>query len=110
MLEVAGDDDAVVEGFPEHASCGCGCEVALEALAHGRPLLCADCGALPEVVGTAARLLPPDDAKAWAAAIESLAAGQDATAWDARRAQAAKFSWQASAGMLLATWRRVAAR
>lgn len=83
---------------------------ALEALAHDRPLLCADCGALPEVVGPAARLLPPDDAAAWAAAIESLSAGQGAAASDARLAQAAKFSWQASAGMLLSTWRRIAAR
>ncbi|MBV8305564.1 MAG: glycosyltransferase family 4 protein, partial [Acidimicrobiia bacterium] len=41
----------------------------LEAMASGTPVLAADTGALPEVVGDAGILLPPDDVDAWSAAM-----------------------------------------
>lgn len=80
---------------------------ALEGLAHGRPVLVAAAGALPEVVGEVGQVLPPDDADAWAAAI---AASADAGEDPARRAQAAQFSWPDAAARLLAVWRIAAQR
>ena len=41
----------------------------LEAMAAGTPVLAANTGALPEVVGDAGMLLPPDDVEAWATAM-----------------------------------------
>lgn len=82
---------------------------ALEALAHGAPALVSACGALPEVVGRAGVLLPPDDVAAWRRALAGAAAGDDASLRAARRAHATAHTWAASAEALLATWRRVAA-
>jgi glycosyltransferase involved in cell wall biosynthesis len=83
----------------------------LEALACGAPTLASNTSSLPEIVGDAAPLLPPDNPQAWADAIEEL--------WhdDARRAalsaagppQAARFSWRTAAEQTLAIYRRVAA-
>lgn len=44
----------------------------LEAMACGCPVLCVRASSLPEVVGDAAVLLPPDDSSAWATALEKL--------------------------------------
>ncbi len=41
----------------------------LEAMACGCPVLCVRASSLPEVVGDAAVLLPPDDSTAWAGAL-----------------------------------------
>ncbi len=78
---------------------------ALEGLAHDRPVLVADAGALPEVVGAAGTVLPADDAAAWSRAI---AATADATSDPARRLQAARHDWPSAAAQLLQVWRRVA--
>lgn len=82
---------------------------ALEALAHGAPLLASDATALPEVVGDAAPLLPPDDASAWAVALrEAIApANRSPEAAARRRAHAARWPWATAAQRLLAIWRRV---
>lgn len=79
---------------------------ALEGLAHGRPVLVADAGALPEVVGAAGVVLPaaPD---AWAQAIAATAAAPTAATIAARRARAAEFSWERAAAAQLAVWRSV---
>jgi glycosyltransferase involved in cell wall biosynthesis len=82
---------------------------ALEGLAHGRPVLAADAGALPEVLGGQGVLLPPDDAAAWALAIDATAAADDAAAV-ARRARALQFAWSDAAERLLAVWRRLHAQ
>jgi alpha-1,3-rhamnosyl/mannosyltransferase len=58
--------DAVV--FPSRYE-GFGAPV-LEAMAVGTPVLASAATALPEVVGPAGLLLDPDDAPAWADAIE----------------------------------------
>ncbi|MGE3172273.1 MAG: glycosyltransferase [Planctomycetota bacterium] len=84
---------------------------ALEGLAHSRPVLVAAAGALPEVVGDAGRVLPPDDAAAWARAIGALgAADHDDDARRRRRARAAAFGWPAAAARLVALWRELSAR
>ena len=81
---------------------------ALEALAHGRPLLAAAAGALPEVAGDQAVLLPPDDDAAWAAAIAATADDRGDAA--ARRARAARCSWPLAAAKLVEVWRAAALR
>jgi glycosyltransferase involved in cell wall biosynthesis len=82
----------------------------LEALACGAAAVVADTSSLPEVAGDAALLMPPRDVAAWAAAIESLWADDDARAALARRgpAQAARFSWERAARETLAIYRRFA--
>ena len=68
----------------------------LEAMAVGTPVLCANASSLPEVTGTAALSLDPDDVDGWAAALERI--GQDdALRRDLAvrgRAQAARFTWE----------------
>jgi len=78
----------------------------LEGLAHGRPVLASSNGALPEVAGGRATLLPPHDEAAWAAAIAA-PCDDTAVARQARRARAAEFSWDAAARQQLAVWREV---
>lgn len=46
--------------------------VAAEAMSYGKPVIASDVGGLPEVVGEAGVLVPPQDEKAWAEAINSL--------------------------------------
>lgn len=83
---------------------------ALEGLAHGKPVLVADAGALPEVVGEAGQRLPSDDAAAWAKALATLAEPRDEAAETARRARAATFAWARSAALVLELWRQVGER
>ena len=83
---------------------------ALEAMACGTPVLAADTGSLPEVVGDAGRLLPPDDVDAWAEALREV--GEDRIAREAAIAaglkQAARFSWASAAEQTLALYQRAA--
>ena len=67
----------------------------LEALACGTPVVGSDTSSLPEVVGDAGVLLPPDDAEGMAGALIQLAIDQDFHAEMHRRAlvQSARFSW-----------------
>lgn len=78
---------------------------ALEALAHGRAVLVSAASALPEVVGAHGTVLPPHDARAWAAAIQAPQPVPDSAA---RARHLAAFSWPNAAATLLATWRRIA--
>lgn len=78
---------------------------ALEALAHGRAVFVSATSALPEVVGAHGTVLPPHDARAWAAAIQAPPAAADA---GARARHLAAYSWPNAAATLLATWRRIA--
>jgi glycosyltransferase involved in cell wall biosynthesis len=75
---------------------------ALEALSSGAPLITTEGTAMAEVAGGAARLVPPGDVDALAAALEeALGLGRQAPEVEARRArgleQAATFTWTASA-------------
>ena len=71
----------------------------LEAMACGTPVVCSNRTSLPEAVGEAGILLPPDDVSAWAEAILRL--GSDATLRGKLGAaglrQAARFSWDVTA-------------
>ena len=71
---------------------------ALEAMAHGTPLIASDATSLPEVVADAGILVPPDHPAAWSRAIIGLARDDAARAELARlgRARAATFTWTAS--------------
>lgn len=77
---------------------------ALEALAHGRPVLASAAGALPEVCGAHATLLPPHDVDAWAQALGTNLDDSEATR-ATRRSHAAEFDWAAAARRLVAAWR-----
>jgi len=81
----------------------------LEAVACGTPVLCAHASSLPEVVGDAAILLPPDDARAWADALRALLADEARRAELRARglAQARKFSWTRCAEETLAVYESV---
>lgn len=83
---------------------------ALEAMACGAPLVCADRTSFPEVVGDAALLGDPDDEPAVARALAALVAGGPEI--EARRerglVRAATFTWERAAAATLAVYREVA--
>lgn len=70
----------------------------LEAMASGAPVICSSAGALPEVVGTAARMVDPQSADSISAAIRELLddAWMRAELSQAGRRRAAEFSWSAT--------------
>jgi glycosyltransferase involved in cell wall biosynthesis len=71
----------------------------LEAMACGCPVLCVRASSLPEVVGDAAVLLPPDDSTAWANALQKVLSQPSVRErWRTRGLErAALFSWQKTA-------------
>jgi glycosyltransferase involved in cell wall biosynthesis len=85
---------------------------ALEAMACGCPVLAARGGALPEVCGDAAVLLEPDDPRAWAHALERVAAEPALRAFlrGAGLARAAARSWAVTAAALWEIYREAARR
>jgi len=78
----------------------------LEALACGTPVVGSDVSSIPEVVGSAGVLLPPDDAEGMAGALIQLATDDTCRAELSRRAlaQAARFSWERTARETLAAY------
>jgi glycosyltransferase involved in cell wall biosynthesis len=81
----------------------------LEALSCGAAVLCSNAASLPEVIGDAGVLLPPNDIAAWSQAL-----GRALTDDDFRRdlmrrgpAQAARFSWARAAQDTRAIYARV---
>jgi len=81
----------------------------LEALACGTPVVGSDAASIPEVVGDAGILLPPDDAEGMANALIQLATDDTFRAELSRRAltQAARFSWERTARETLAAYQDV---
>ncbi len=100
--------DATALVFPSRYE-GFGAPV-VEAMRLGRPILAADAGSLPEVVGGAGRLIDPDDVDAWREALAALAdpgvvAELTARSWAARdrfrpgpAVEALVSSWRAAVG------------
>jgi glycosyltransferase involved in cell wall biosynthesis len=106
---------AELEGLYAAASCfvfpslaeGFGLPV-LEAMVRGVPVACSARGSLAEVAGDAALLFDPESEPAIAAAIRDLLADpalRDRLR-DAGRAQAARFTWSATADGTLASYER----
>jgi glycosyltransferase involved in cell wall biosynthesis len=83
----------------------------LEAMACGCPVLCSRASSLPEVAGDAAWLLPPEDPAAWQDAMRTVLTDGRATREMRGRglAQAARFSWDATARQTYAVYERVLA-
>ena len=81
---------------------GFGLPVA-EAMACGTPVVCSNAASLPEVAGTAARLVAPDDVAGAAAALKEILTdpAEAARLRAAGLAQAKKFSWRAAAESVL---------
>jgi len=88
--------------------------VLYAALAFGRPLVLSAVGGFPEVAAQgAARLVPPEDARALAAVLDELARDPPARAEladAATRAAAGSYSWDAAAAATLALYRELLER
>jgi glycosyltransferase involved in cell wall biosynthesis len=82
----------------------------LEAMACGAPVAASNSSSLPEAVGDAGLLLPPDDPRAWAEALARLLSDEALRAeLRARgRARAARFTWEAAAQATLAVYSQAA--
>jgi glycosyltransferase involved in cell wall biosynthesis len=83
----------------------------LEAMASGAPVVATAVGNLPDLAGEAAVLVPPGDARALAAAIDRVLAGQRLAAKLRKLgpARAAGFSWAEAARGTATVYREVAA-
>lgn len=85
---------------------------ALEAMACGCPVVAAKAGALPEVCGEAAVLLPPEDPKAWLAALLALKENPSLR-FELREAgllRARQFTWEQTALKLVEVYREAIRR
>jgi glycosyltransferase involved in cell wall biosynthesis len=82
----------------------------LEAMACGTPVVASNTSSLPEAVGEAGLLLPPDDPRAWAEALERVLVDADLRAELRARglARAAHFTWEAAAQATLAVYAQAA--
>lgn len=85
---------------------------AIEAMAAGTPVIATAVGAIPEVVGDAAALVPPSDVEQLATAITSIVTSSEAQARLRERglARAATFSWERTVDGLTSVWARAAGR
>lgn len=107
----AGERDAIVRRacalvFPSRFE-GLGLPV-LEAMALGCPVIASDAAALPETVGGAGLLVPPQDPEAWAEAIAHVVddPGERALLAAAGREHAAAFTPERAAADLVEAYRR----
>lgn len=82
----------------------------LEAMACGAPVVAVQASAVPEVVGEAGILVPPDDAAALAEALGAIATLPELAAELREKglARAARFSWPRAAAQTLDIYREVA--
>jgi glycosyltransferase involved in cell wall biosynthesis len=83
----------------------------LEAMARGVPVACSDRSSLPEVAGDAALLFDPESPAAIAGAIERLLADAELAERlrAAGRERASRFTWEATARGVLASYERALA-
>jgi alpha-1,3-rhamnosyl/mannosyltransferase len=83
---------------------------AVESMACGTPVIGADAGSLPEVIGDAGRLFNPHDLDALTACLRELAGDSRLAAELQERAlaRAGQFSWDAAARLALASIERCA--
>jgi glycosyltransferase involved in cell wall biosynthesis len=99
---------AEVFAFPSHFE-GFGLP-PLEAMACGVPVVCSNASSLPEVVGDAGLLVPPDDSRAWVEALDRVLSNPGLRLELRGRglARARQFTWEAAARQTLAVYQRVA--
>lgn len=85
---------------------------ALEALSCGVPVVGSNASSLPEVVGDAGILVPPDDARHMAGALIAIVTEPETRAHLSERAlaHAACFSWERTARQTLAAYKDVVSR
>ena len=81
----------------------------LEAMACGTPVICSNTSSLPEVVGDAGILVPPEDVDGLALAMGALLNEPERRAVLGRRAleRAQQFTWEAAAERVLSIYRRL---
>ena len=81
----------------------------LEAMACGAPVVCSDCGSLPEVVGSAARLIAPDNLEGLADAMAQILEDNALHAQMRERglANVQRFSWEKTAQETLNIYRQL---
>ncbi|HVU23052.1 MAG TPA: glycosyltransferase family 1 protein [Opitutus sp.] len=111
----AGDDAALAACYAHAAALVCPSRyegfglTPLEAMAHGRPVLCSIAGSFPEVVGDAAVTFDPAQPADLARAIQSLVDSPGLAAELRARGprQAARFSWDRCAAETLAVYREL---
>lgn len=79
----------------------------LEGMQFGAPTLASNTTSMPEVAGSAAILLSPEDTEAWAAALLRLAVdrAERARLSEAARVQAQTFGWKKTAAQVLDLYR-----
>lgn len=84
----------------------------LEAMACGTPVVCSNAASLPEVVGEAALLVPPDDPEALAGRLFQVMTSRKLRADLRERGhiQATRFTWEAAARQTLAVYQQVLAK
>ena len=86
----------------------------LEAMATGVPVVCSDLPALREIAGGLATFVPPEDPAALATALVAIAGdggnGGDPVAAAARRAHAARYTWQGCAEATVYAYRKACDR
>ncbi|MGH3934097.1 MAG: glycosyltransferase family 4 protein, partial [Pseudonocardiaceae bacterium] len=84
----------------------------LEAMATGVPVVCSDLPALREIAGGLATFVPPEDPAALATALAAVAGDGrcDPVAAAARRAHAARYTWQACVEATVGAYRKACDR
>ncbi len=85
------------------------CLPAVEAMQFGLPVIAAQDGALPEVLGRAGILLPLENATAWQDAFERVHASRRQGSWDPSPVleQAGRFSWARAATETVALYEEI---
>ena len=83
------------------------CLPAAEAMQAGLPVVAARDGALPEVLGQAGILLPPEDLRTWRLSLECVFEARVGGAWNGRgvRERGTRFTWERTAAETLRAYR-----
>lgn len=84
----------------------------LEAMACGCPVICSNAAALPETVGEAARLLPPENPELWSHTIQELLEdrSEQASLRESGFIQVKRYDWDKSALEFLSLYREILRR
>jgi glycosyltransferase involved in cell wall biosynthesis len=81
----------------------------LESMACGTPVVTSNAGSLPEVVGDAGIIVPPNDEASFAAALKRVLTDENLREGMIKRglARASAFTWERTANQILAVYERV---